>query len=866
MHFFLLGSLEVTVGDRTLQLGGVKQRLALALLLSRANELVPASQLMLALWPDETPISARKILHNAVSGIRKLLAVADSGPDAPQLLTKAPGYLLQVSPEQVDLMRFQLLVQQGQGEVAAGQWAQAAEVLGQALGLWRGPMLSDLLEAGADWPEIGLASTVRLTAIEDRTEALLRLGRGGELLGELEALAEQEPLRERLCGQLMRVLYQHGRQAEALAVYRRTRTVLAEQLGLDPNPQLQELERAILNHDLDTPPTEVPESVPEQREVAALSSRESLELEEIQQISTVLVVASAPPGQSLTAEGLDLVRDYVGAVLAQQARDREVALLEEPEADLGSFLAEVGAGWQDAGDGGGSVLWLASTGVREVREFDTWRAVRLARGVHSQLTVDRGGLPGGGGVPPFEVRIVVTTGNARVRRGSAEGAVVWPCPEQDLLARCLRLLTDEGRAPVRMCATTLEAVSMLDRAEHLPFVARQDELETLDCLLEATRVKRQPHLVTVFGHAGVGRSRLIKQWLDRVAGDPGVSCVVVRSQAPITRSSPTAELASLVRAAAGVEAGARAAVVDIKLAELIERVVDEHRCSWVLAHLSTLLNPDRGGDSLAEAAVEACAVLFEALAGWRPLVLVVEDLHWADTAVVDFLNLMVTRLGGVPLLVVATSRPELLDRHPVWGAGWSRSCSLWLQGLSDEETLRVLWNSYAAPGEKSRGRGGRWSPEDLRVMVAPLGGNPLFAVEYGRVLRESPTGATVAEMATALPYSVRSRLALLLNSLPTPARVVLYDVALFDDGATESVLGVLARQGGQPVPYRWLRYLEHRDILRRVTGSGGQGEAEYVFVSAHLRAVARARVPEAVLARKRCLIASPANQPEILTG
>ncbi|GAT64411.1 SARP family transcriptional regulator [Planomonospora sphaerica] len=250
MRFRMLGPLEVRNGERAAALGGARQKSALALLLLHANRTVATSRLLDALWPaGQAPPSARKILQNAVSGLRGALAGDGRAAGGAVLVTRPPGYMLMVDPEQVDLHVFERLVAQGRARLARGEYAQAAAALREALDLWRGPALADLAETGVSWPELAAVENARLDATEDYFEAALACGRHHEVVRELEAAVRSEPLRERSCGHLMLALYRCGRQADALETYERTRTALVEDLGVDPGHELRALQRAILNHD-----------------------------------------------------------------------------------------------------------------------------------------------------------------------------------------------------------------------------------------------------------------------------------------------------------------------------------------------------------------------------------------------------------------------------------------------------------------------------------------------------------------------------------------------------------------------------------------------------------------------------------------
>jgi DNA-binding SARP family transcriptional activator len=238
MEFRILGPLEVVEQDAPLRLGGGKQRALLAVLLLHANEVVSTDRLVEELWGEDRPPTAAKIVQVYVSQLRRLLADGT-------LLTRRPGYVLRVEPADLDLARFEQLV----AEARTSEPAAAAEKLREALALWRGPPLADFAYEQFAQTEIARLEELRLAAVEARIAADLELGRHAELVGELEALVSEHPLRERLRGQLMLALYRCGRQAEALEAYRRGRRLLADELGLEPNVELQELEKAILVQD-----------------------------------------------------------------------------------------------------------------------------------------------------------------------------------------------------------------------------------------------------------------------------------------------------------------------------------------------------------------------------------------------------------------------------------------------------------------------------------------------------------------------------------------------------------------------------------------------------------------------------------------
>jgi DNA-binding SARP family transcriptional activator/ABC-type transport system substrate-binding protein len=242
VEFAVLGGLEVRIDGRAVPLGGPKQRALLALLLLDANEVVSRDRLIDRLWGERPPASAQRSLDSYVSRLRALLG-------ADRIERRAPGYLLNVEPGELDLARFEELLEQGRSDAARGDAAAARDHLRHALALWRGRPLADLEYEPFAAAEAVRLEERRLLALEARIDAELELGGGPELVSELEQLVAEQPFRERLLGQLMTALYRAGRQADALAAFRAGRQRLSAELGLEPSPDLRELERRILEHD-----------------------------------------------------------------------------------------------------------------------------------------------------------------------------------------------------------------------------------------------------------------------------------------------------------------------------------------------------------------------------------------------------------------------------------------------------------------------------------------------------------------------------------------------------------------------------------------------------------------------------------------
>jgi DNA-binding SARP family transcriptional activator len=238
LEFKILGPLEVWDGENALPLGGQRQRAVLALLALHPGEVVPSERLITELWGESPPRTAATALQNAVSQLRKVL-----GADVVE--TRAPGYALRVEKEAIDARRFERLLNEAKGV----EPARRTELLSEALQLWRGPPLGDFAYESFAQNEAGRLEELRLTALEEHIEAELELGQAADLVGGLETLVRENPLRERPRGQLMLALYRSGRQAEALQAYQETRRTLVDELGIEPTPALQQLHASILRQE-----------------------------------------------------------------------------------------------------------------------------------------------------------------------------------------------------------------------------------------------------------------------------------------------------------------------------------------------------------------------------------------------------------------------------------------------------------------------------------------------------------------------------------------------------------------------------------------------------------------------------------------
>ncbi|OXY88027.1 BTAD domain-containing putative transcriptional regulator [Streptomyces diastatochromogenes] len=661
----------------------------LGLLLLRANRVVATSELLGALWPDENrPTTARKIVQNAVWGLRALFAEESAVDRGPELVTQAPGYVLRLDPEQVDLHRFNRRVAEGRAQLSGGRPAEAARLLGAALEEWHGPALADLAEAGTDWPELTALSQLRLDVMEDRFEAELRSGHHYSVLGELVSLAEEEPLRERLCGQLMLALYRCGRQAEALDVFSRVRRALVEEHGLEPSRELQLLQQNILTHDPAlAPPATVAPTPP------AVHTRPE---------QPVSPVSPAPP-RAVAARG-EAARAAVPERVAHRApaphtERRSVAVLL-----VGARTAETSA----AGPGeshtlydavaavadcveefGGTVagslgrVWVAVFGLDTDRAEAAQGAVRAAVALRARLSQ----------VPGPRWHAVVSAGEALVRWNPYDGAapvrvvgrlvdeartLLATVPSgaihldgeavQDTVGLVRQVPTERPRVrAVAGLRTAGEAAALPD-----PSGGFEAELDMVKGLLTRSRRHDAPHLVTILGEPGVGRTRFLADFVRSIQGE-AVRVVRVRGG---DRASWT--LCDVLRACCGLPLSD---TDDRGLTDVVHRVAGRSETAERLLRRLSPGRPHDASDQEAEA-YEAWCELLVLLAREQPLVLCVDDAHAADDAVLGLVEKLASLPQDVPLLILVCARPGgLLARRPLWGSGLRHSVTLTLQRL-----------------------------------------------------------------------------------------------------------------------------------------------------------------------------------------
>jgi class 3 adenylate cyclase/tetratricopeptide (TPR) repeat protein len=498
---------------------------------------------------------------------------------------------------------------------------------------------------------------------------------------------------------------------------------------------------------------------------------------------------------------------------------------------------------------------VAVFGAPLVHEDDPERAVRAAIAIRDRA-LEEGGA---------EVRIAVNTGEALVSVGSrpeaGEGLVAG-----DVVNTAARL---QSAAPVNGIlvgeATYRATERAIEYREHAPveakgkaqpvrvweavdarsalgldvdlrpvtrLVGRQRELDQLAGALERARAEREPQLVTIVGVPGMGKSRLVQELSVAVEDLPDLIRWRQGRSLPYGEGVSFWALGEMVKAEAGILETDRADAARTKLQRTVQNACDGGDAPWVEDALKPLLGlgEEGAGGERREESFVAWRRFLEALAEQRPTVLVFEDLHWADEGLLDFVDALVDRATDVPLLVVASARPELLARRPGWGGGKPNAVTLSLAPLSERETAELV---HALLDRAVL-------PADVQAAVlARAGGNPLYAEEFARLVAERGS----AEGDLPVPDTVQALIAARLDALGRDEKRVLQDAAVVGKVFWP---GALEHDVSEPL----LHGLERREFIRRERRSAVGGELQYAFRHVLVRDVAYSQIPRAERAAK----------------
>ena len=793
MQVRILGPFQLENGGQQVRIGGVRQRAVLANLLLHANEVVPSEQLLVDLWGEDSPQSAANALQAAISRLRRVLP---SG----RLITRAPGYALQIFPDELDVKQFERLLSEGRDALAAGAAAEAARRLGQALSLWQGPPLADFRYEPFAQAEIARLEELHLTCLEERIEADLALGSAGALTAELQRLVSEHPVRERLRGQLMLALYRSGRQTEALEVYREFRSVLREEQGLEPSPLLHGLEAAILRHDPALSPASTAAEAPLGRRPVTV-------------LCVVLQVASSS-GTALDPEMHEVVHERSVAGLT--------AVLER----YGGKLAISGE------------RMMGVFGVASVHEDDALRAARASLAARSALSGEAGILLQRHGVS-LACRFGLATGEALVGgsgplgfAGDAGTQAVMLAesaePDQILISRPTQQLAAaaieaESAGPDRFLLRYAHTgVRPLPLRLDAPLVGRDEEMHRLEAAYARAIRERVTVIVTVTGEAGLGKTRLVHEIAGRLRSEANVLTGQCLSYGEGITFWPLREV---VRQAGGGQDSRDA------IKALLD---DEPDAAGVADRLSRALGPGNQGRSDAAEIFWAARRLLETLARSRPLLVVFEDLHWAEPTFLDLVESLAAAPGRSALVMVCIARPELHEQRPAWAAGAARAVSIELRPLA-EDSAAALLDALAADQR---------IPSLTRArLLETAAGNPLYLEQLALSLSEQAGN----EIRPVLPPTIQALLAARLQRLGPGASSVLARAAIVGkDFGVQAVRELLPPEARGPLS-RNLQTLVAKGFVQQ--GPPGRSPAEqYSFHHILIQQAAYRAIPKSLRA------------------
>jgi class 3 adenylate cyclase/tetratricopeptide (TPR) repeat protein len=566
------------------------------------------------------------------------------------------------------------------------------------------------------------------------------------------------------------------------------------------------------------------------------------------------LAATAPPGREERKVVTILFADLVGFTSRAERMDPEDvrAVLSSYHDRLRSELERKGGTVEKfIGD-----AVMAVFGAPQAREDDPERAVRAALAIRDWVREEQSDL---------QLRVAVNTGEVLVALGArpSEGEAMVAGDVVNTAARLQSAAPVNGvlvaEATYRATRAVIEyreaepviakgkadpilvweAVAPrsrvgVERMSGAELVGREREIALLQDSLTRVKGEREPQLVTLVGVPGIGKSRLVFELFTSIEKQPDLVYWRRGRSLPYGEGVAFWALAEMVKAQAGILEGESAEGAEAKLRAAVAGLIeDEGDASWAEAQLRPLIGVAGSGELRGAGREEAFAAwrrFFEAMTERRPLVMVFEDLHWADDALLDFVDELVDWARGEPLLVLVTARPELLMRRPGWGGGKPNAVTISLQPLSDDDTARLvhslLGRSVLPASTQS-------------ALLERAGGNPLYAEEFVAFFRERGLEEV---QAPALPESIQGILAARIDGLPAEEKTLLQGAAVigrvFWTGALAHVSGLDRRE----VEHR-LHELERREFVRRERRASVAGETEYVFRHLLVRDSAYAQIP-----------------------
>ena len=738
-------------------------RALLAFLLLHANEPVSTDRLIDEVWGPTPAKTASASLQNYVSRLRKAIGA--------ELLLSAPaGYVLRVDPERFDLARFERLTTEARG----AEPRERAEKLRAALALWRGPALEDLAFEPFARDEVGRLEEARLAALEQRIEADLELGSAGELVGELEQLVGEQPLRERFRSQLMLALYRAGRQADALEAYQDARRVLMDELGLEPSEELRALQHSILQQDasLGAVGAAVAERGPDRRTVTVLFC---------DLVNSTRLASDLDPEvyRQLISRYFELVREPI---------DRHGGTTEK-------FIGDA---------------VMAVFGVPQLHEDDALRAVRAAVEVQAALRDEEWDVP-------LTARIGVSTGEAHVLSAPGEdlhvsGAVASAAAELEESAPpggilisddTHRLVRDAVKAePIEetwLLEDVLQGAPAYSRRLDAPLVGREAELARLLDAYANASADKHCRVVTVVGEAGIGKTRLARELVASVGEEARVlvgRCVSYGEGATYLPITEIVRQATEEHSLAGIR-------------KLVEAEEDAGAVAQRVAELTGIADsPAAPGE-----AFWAVRRLLESVARSGPVLVVLDDIHWAEPTLLDLVEYLGEWAEG-PILVLCLARGDLLEQRSGWGGPTSTGFLVELEPLEAETLGRLVDQLADEPVD----------PQLQDHIVEHSGGNPLFAEQLLALAAEGgalerPPATVEALLASRLDRLDLRELEVLRRAAVVGRRFSQAELRdLTQEEATRQLLGLAERGLIHPVEQDLFRF--HHVLVRDVAYRG----------------------------------------------
>jgi class 3 adenylate cyclase/DNA-binding SARP family transcriptional activator len=763
MDFRTLGKLEVVASGETLALGRARQRAVLALLLIQAPEPVPRDRLIDELWRDRPPATASHAVQVHVSALRKLLRTANDGVT---LRSSASCYALEVDPDSVDARRFERLIEEGQHRLAEDP-SGGRVLLEQALGLWRGTPLADLSQFEFACRERERLEELRGRALECVMGARLASGEHSEVISTLRGLVAADPLREGPRRLLMLALYRCGRHAEALAAYRDA-CAAVDEVGLLPGPELRALEEAILRHDASLRPPghdgakpvgRALESAHRPPDVKRAAGPLPLRRRKIVTVLCCDLAASTPTGAELDPEPL------LEAMNAWFAEVRAIV-----ERHVGTVARSIG----DA--------VMAMFGIPRVHEDDALRAVRAAAEIRDRLPAVAEAARAA-----LSFRAAVNTGlvlaglgedltlgsavnvAARLEQSAEPGEILLD-HETLILARdaieveAAGALSVTGKSEPMLAFRLLRVDPLAPPAKRhleLRLVGRERELRLLRGAFRRVVQERGCHLFALLGAAGVGKTRLVSELLGLLDD----TATVLSGRCLHYGEGIT--FWPMIEALTPIGAPAR---------PVLERI-------------------RTGGVAMPAELFWEVRQLLETVAADRPLILHIDDLQWAEPMLLDLLKHIADLSRTMPILLLCTARPELLEDHPGWVAERLHATTFLMEAL-DAAACELLLTQL-----------GDDTPQETRKeMIAVSGGNPLFLEEIAGVARERGT--------VAVPSTIHALLAARLERLEHEERDLLERAAVEGEVFHLDALGEIGGSRAEADVNALLAGLVRKDLVR----------------------------------------------------